>query len=163
MGGEKKGGRQMRIILPFTVTLPRKTKADKVFVLNLNIYRNCHHMTLNQAKVLWKGVVFQACAGLGTKDPARLAPQPPYLFTYTVYPASNRKFDLANVLSIVQKFTDDALIEYGVIADDSFKVIPEIRYRFGWIDKENPRIELEIESVGSFSVTDEKTLKECGL
>jgi len=69
---------------------------------------------------------------------------PPYRFIYTAYPASNRKFDLGNLLSIIQKFTDDALIEINVITDDSYKVIPSIDYRFGQVDKENPRIELEI-------------------
>jgi len=50
----------MKICLPFSVVIPRKTKADKVFAMNLNIYRNSHHMTLNQAKVLWKDIVKDA-------------------------------------------------------------------------------------------------------
>lgn len=139
----------MKIILPFSVVIPRKTKADKIFILNLNVYRNAHHMTLNQAKVLWKDVVFQAVPTLGTKNPALCLYTPPLHCVYTVYPSSNRKFDLSNVLSIVQKFTEDALIEYGVISDDSYQVIPKIDYRFGHVDKENPRIELEIESLSS--------------
>jgi hypothetical protein len=69
---------------------------------------------------------------------------PPYLFTYTIFPANNRKFDLANVLPIIQKFTDDALIDLESISDDSYKVIPAINYRFGGVDKESPRVELEI-------------------
>jgi hypothetical protein len=48
------------------------------------------------------------------------------------------------VLPIIQKFTDDALIELKVISDDSWKVIKAIDYRFGAIDKENPHAELEI-------------------
>jgi hypothetical protein len=130
----------MKLILPLSVVLPRKTKADKVFTLNLNIYRNTHHHTLNQAKVEWKGVVFAAvsCTPL---------PSPPYQFNYTVYPANNRAFDLGNVLPIVQKFTDDALIELGVIPDDSYKVIKSINYRIGEVDKTNPRVELTIEAM----------------
>jgi hypothetical protein len=137
----------MKITLPLSVTLPRKKKADKVFVLNLNIYRNCHHFTLNSAKVAWKSIVFQGCPKLGLTYPHLIAPGPPYLFTYTVFPSSNRKFDLANVLSIIQKFTDDALIEFGIISDDSYKVIPAVDYRFGKVDKENPRVELVITSL----------------
>ena len=133
----------MKIILPLSVTLPRKTKADKVFILNLNVYRNTHHMTLNQAKVLWKDTTWQGV--LDAKFPVALFPEPPYRFTYTVFPASNRKFDLSNVLSVVEKFTDDALIECGVIPDDSYKVIPCIDYRFGGVDKNCPRVELEIQ------------------
>lgn len=128
----------MKIILPLSVTLPRKTKADKVFTLNLNIYRNCHHFVLNQAKIAWKDIVKQSMPQNMIVDCS------PFKFVYTVFPNSGRKFDLANVLSIVQKFTDDALIEFGVIPDDNYKVIPIIVYKFGKVDKENPRVELEI-------------------
>jgi hypothetical protein len=129
---------RMKIILPLSVTIPRKTKADKVFTLNLNIYRNANFHTLNDAKVAWKGIVANAIGGQVNADSG------PFNFTYTVFPATGRKFDLANVLSIVQKFTDDALIEFGFISDDSYKIIPKIDYRFGAVDKENPRVELEI-------------------
>jgi hypothetical protein len=132
----------MKITLPFSVTIPRKTKDDKVFNLNLNIYRNAHHMTLNQAKILWKDVVKDAVSRSETRPCVA-----PMVFIYTAYPATNRKFDLGNVLSIIQKFTDDALIEMGLINDDSYKVIPAIKYLFGGVDKENPRVELEISTV----------------
>jgi hypothetical protein len=138
----------MKIVLPLSVTLPRKTKADKVFILNLNVYRNSHHMTLNQAKIAWKEIVAQSTAGMVNVDSS------PFNFTYTVFPATNRKFDLANVLSIIQKFTDDALIEFGFIPDDSYKIIPKIDYRFGEVDKDNPRVELEIYSLNAKSGTD---------
>lgn len=134
----------MKIVLPLTVTLTRKTKADKVFSLNLNVYRNSHHMILNQAKIAWKEIVSWRIIQLGVNDEPRCTDPPPYHFTYTVYPGSNRKFDLANVCSVIQKFTDDALIEINVIRDDSYKVIPEITYKFGSVDKANPRVELEI-------------------
>jgi hypothetical protein len=72
---------------------------------------------------------------------------PPYSFTYTVYPGNNRAFDLGNVLPIIQKFTDDALIELGVITDDNFKVVRQVNYNFGQVDKGQPRAELLIESL----------------
>ena len=128
----------MKIILPLSVTLPRKTKADKIFILNLNVYRNSHYMTLNQAKVAWKEIVAQATAGI--VNTASM----PFNFTYTVYPATNRKFDISNVCSIIDKFTCDALQEYGIINNDNYKNIPEVIYKFGCVDKENPRVELEI-------------------
>jgi hypothetical protein len=130
----------MKIILPLSITLPRK-KGDRVWILNLNSYRNTHFHVLNQAKVAWKSV---AGKGIVNGDISNVYP---YRFTYTVFPSSNRKFDLANVLSIIQKFTDDALIEFGIIPDDSYKIIPEIDYRFGGVDKDNPRCELEITSI----------------
>jgi len=133
----------MKICLPLTVIIPRKTKADKVFALNLNTFRNAHHMVMNQAKIRYREIVRLAWeAAFPGHDTYPL--RPPYRFTYTVYPGTGRKFDLANVLPAVQKFTDDALIDLGVITDDSWKVIKAIDYRFGGIDKEKPRVELEI-------------------
>jgi hypothetical protein len=128
----------MILSLPLSVTIPRKTKEDKVFTLNLNTFRNAHHFIMNAAKRAWLDVVADAL-GYQTK-----MPDPPYLLTYTVFPASQRKFDLGNVLPAVQKFTDDALIELGWLKDDDYKHIRAIDYRFGRVDKENPRIELEI-------------------
>lgn len=127
-----------KIILPLTVTLPRKTKEDKVFALNLNIYRNAHYLILNQAKIIYKGIVEAATNCIEPFD------KPPYIFKYTMYPASNRALDVGNVLPIVQKFTDDALIELGLIKDDNFKIIIKNIHAFGCVDKENPRAELEI-------------------
>jgi len=129
----------MKITLPLSITIPRKTKADKVFVLNLNVYRNAHHMVMNQAKILWKGIVEAA-----VNTSVGVVPDRPYRFTYTVYAGNGRKFDVGNVCPAIQKFTDDALIELGIIQDDNYKIIPLIEYRFGGIDKENPRCELEI-------------------
>jgi hypothetical protein len=130
----------MKIILPLSVIIPRKTKADKVFILNLNTYRNTHHFTLNAAKTLWKDVVATAIA----KTEKDFAVGNLLRFSYTIYPSSNRKFDVSNVCSIIDKFTCDALIEFGVIPDDSYKVISQIIYCIGSVDKENPRCELEI-------------------
>lgn len=127
----------MTIALPLTLTIPRKTKGDRIIALNMNIMRNLHYHVLNQAKVLWKDVVLRAIPDLWCI-------QPPYLFVYTVYPANGRVFDLANVCAAIQKFTDDALQELGVIENDNYKYIRAIEYRFGGIDKEHPRCELEI-------------------
>ena len=136
----------MKLILPLSVTIPRKTKADRVWILNLNSYRNTHFQILNKAKAMYKPLVEKEIIRLGTCEPSkqdRLI-NPPFRFVYTIYPATGRKFDLANVLPIIQKFTDDALIEMEIISDDSWKVIKAIDYRFGSVDKENPRCELEI-------------------
>jgi hypothetical protein len=99
-------------------------------------------MTLNQAKVQYKDAVEAAA-----RDSLGKMPAPPYRFNYVVYPGSNRAFDLANVLPVIQKFTDDALIELKLIPDDNHKVVSSIRYDIGAVDKEYPRAELTIESL----------------
>jgi len=129
------------IELPLFVMIPRKTKEDKKFEMNLNVYRNTNPFTLNDAKKLMAEYVREALRDLEWRF------KPPLRFTYTVFPQNGRKFDLANVLSVIQKFTDDALITAGLIKDDNYKVVRSINYRFGGIDKLNPRAELMIEEM----------------
>jgi Holliday junction resolvase RusA-like endonuclease len=135
----------MILALPLQVVLPRKKQA-RIFVLNLNIYRNTHYIVLNQAKALYKEQVEQAYKEWLSVDADRYYtfPDEPYIFQYTVYPANNRAFDISNVCAIVDKFTCDALQEMGVIKNDNHKFIPEVLYKIGKVDKDNPRVELEI-------------------
>jgi hypothetical protein len=134
--------------LPLHIVLPRKKQA-RIFVLNLNVYRNTHYIVLNQAKALYKEQVEQAYREWESQGENHyLFPDEPYRFIYTVYPANNRAFDISNVCSIVDKFTCDALQELGVIKNDNHKYIPEVSYKIGKVDKNNPRMELEITAQG---------------
>jgi hypothetical protein len=131
----------MTIKLPLSVTLPRKKGSGRIWVLNLNSYRNTHFQILNQAKAAYAEIVSLAV----TISRGRLASTPPYRFVYTIYPGTGRSFDIANVAPIIQKFTDDALISLGIIPDDNYKIIPSVDYRFGGVDRADPRAELWIE------------------
>jgi Holliday junction resolvase RusA-like endonuclease len=137
----------MILILPLHVVLPRKKQA-RIFILNLNVYRNTHYIVLNQAKALYKEQVEQAYEEWLSVDSDRYYtfPDEPYHFSYTVYPANNRAFDISNICSIVDKFTCDALQELGVIKNDNHKFISKVSYKIGKVDKDNPRVELEIET-----------------
>jgi len=134
----------LKISLPLVIHFPRVTMKNKPFHMNLNVYRNTHHRELNDAKVIYKehvwGIVMEA--GLRASE---FKLTPPLRMVYTLYPKTKREVDVSNVLSIVQKFTDDALVELGFIEDDNYKIIRESVYRFGMIDPDNPRAELEID------------------
>lgn len=67
--------------------------------------------------------------------------------TYTLYPKTKRLCDLGNVLPVHAKFFEDALVEAGKLEDDNYKFIPTIRYEFGHIDRDNPRVEIKIEEI----------------
>jgi len=132
----------MKLTLPLCVEIVRKTKKNKKIMLNLNVYRNLHHIANNQAKLLYKEEVRLALPpGYATLD------SPPYKFTYTLYQGSARSVDVANIVSIIDKFTCDALVEIGLLEDDNFKFISEVVYQFGGIDKLFPRAELFIEKL----------------
>ena len=108
----------------------------KLFVLNLNIYRNAYFQILNRAKIVYKETIKKELIGLELK--------PPIAITYTYYPPDNRKCDLGNVLPIHAKFFEDALVEYKYLPDDNYKFINQTIYKIGEVDKANPRVEIYI-------------------
>jgi Holliday junction resolvase RusA-like endonuclease len=134
----------MKLRLPLCVHFPRARDKDKPFYLNLNIYRNAHFRVLNNAKILYKEQVYGAVLESGLR-PNTFKLTPPLRMVYTLFAATKRDVDVANVLSVVDKFTSDALVELGFIEDDNYRIIREVVYRFGMIDRDRPRVELEID------------------
>lgn len=108
----------------------------KFFVLNLNIYRNTHYQILNKAKANYKELIQKQLEGLSI--------EPPVSITYIYYPPDNRRSDLGNVLPVHAKFFEDALVEYGCLPDDNYRIINKVTFEFGSVDKDNPRVEIFI-------------------
>ena len=71
----------------------------------------------------------------------------PVVLIYTYYAKSKRRLDVSNPCSIIDKFTCDALVKAEVLEDDSSKQIKQVIYKYGGIDKENPRCELVIKKI----------------
>jgi hypothetical protein len=126
----------MIIKLPLAVFLSRKTMPDKKCTINLNYYRNWKFFVSNQIKEVYKECLEDTLKNLRFKGKITLI--------FTLYWGSKRRVDRSNVLSIQEKFFCDALTFYGCIADDNDNYIEETRYRTGEIDRENPRVEVEI-------------------
>lgn len=59
---------------------------------------------------------------------------------YVLYPPSNRRVDLMNVVSITDKFFLDTLVTQGIITDDSYKYVTNISISFGSVNKEEPGV-----------------------
>ncbi len=127
------------LVSPLAVFLERKTKADKKFILNFNVYRNTHFQILNQAKVHYKQLMLPAIAPLAAME--RIAVR------FRLFPATRRLTDLHNICSIHEKFFADALVETGKLPDDTYLHYTESSYVFGAVDKQNPRIEIELYNV----------------
>lgn len=136
--GNDSGGQGLTINLPLFVILPRKRKKDKKYYLNLNIYRNTHFQVLNQAKYAYKEEVRKSLMA-GHK-----ITEYPLELRYTLYVSTKRRIDLTNVISVIDKFTQDALVELGIIEDDSILYIQRVTAVFGGINKHNPRCVLDI-------------------
>lgn len=71
----------------------------------------------------------------------------PIKIHYKIFYENKRLFDIDNIVSVVAKFSQDALTELGVIPDDNYKHIVQITGTFGGVDRENPRIEMRIKEI----------------
>lgn len=86
----------------------------KKFALNLNVYRNAHYQVLNKAKIIFKNQL------LADYPEIKRIKSQQVQIEYYIYRCDNRKFDIMNVVSIVDKFFLDALVEFGCIQDDDY-------------------------------------------
>ena len=96
-------------ILPISVTLPRKRKADRKIMLNLNIYRNLHFQVNNQLKQFFAPLKYKSFK-------AELIS-----ISYYLEKTTKRKFDTMNIISIVDKYFLDWLIENNYIPADTYE------------------------------------------
>lgn len=119
------------ITLPISVFVGKKK-----FILNLNNYRNAHYRKLNDSKKAYKEMIWH----LLPNDPISA----PVELIYTYFHGNGRKLDVSNVCSIIDKYTCDALVEKGVLAEDNIDHVGKVTYIWGGVDKENPRCELII-------------------
>ncbi len=125
-----------RIIAPLSVPQSKKKK----FILNLNVYRNAHFMTLNTVKKRYKAALEEQIKALPVFEK-------PIQIVYRLFPKTKRRTDIGNVLSVHQKFFEDALTEFGKIADDNYLYVPRTAQIFGEVDPSNPRVEIEIKEI----------------
>ena len=124
-----------------------KTKSGKVkeFSLNLNTYRNAHFRTLNTSKHKYKMEIVK-----------QLENKPRYnrvAIIYKVFKGDARRYDIGNILSIHEKYFEDALVECGKLPDDKAELLPMVIYTNGGIDRDNPRVEIKV-----FNTNEEKDI-----
>ena len=112
----------------------------KTYYLNLNGYRNWQFQLNNQLKKTFKIKVANTIRSLTPVTKVCKV-------TYTIYYPTKRLFDIDNIGSVITKFTHDALVEFDILEDDNYKCVSEIVYKFGGIDKENPRCDVELEEL----------------
>lgn len=122
------------------LTLPLEVyySKNKKFILNLNNYRNAHYRILSISKKIYTEDLLEKIKDLPKfSDVVSLE--------YVYYAKSKRRLDVSNPCSIIDKFTCDALVKAEIIKDDSSKQIKKVVYRFGGVDKDNPRCVLTIQ------------------
>lgn len=124
----------------WTIPLPLKVPVSKkkFFHLNLNPYRNANHFTLDRAKKEFFNLVKGRLRGVPKLDRVALE--------YVLYPGTAQLCDVNNICTIVDKFFSDTLVTMRVIEDDNYNFIADSRFRFGAIDRVNPRVDVIIRS-----------------
>lgn len=132
----------MRHIEPeFTFSVPLRVKVSKkkYFILNLNNYRNAHHRVTNTAKRNFHDIVYNLGLPRVRYDKIHVR--------YKIYPPTNRLYDGNNVISIIDKFLMDALVNLSVVPDDNIKHVICPYWEHSGKDKDNPRVEVEVYNV----------------
>lgn len=126
----------IKIDCPVYIIIPRKTKKDKKYAMNLNAYRNWKFIVSNILKDAFSEALRDVLSDLKIKDEL--------FITYKYYKASNRRSDKNNVICIVDKFFCDSLVKYEVIEDDNDEFILSTYSCKTELDKENPRCEAKL-------------------
>ena len=129
--------REYLLSLPLFLEVGTRTK--KRYYINLNGYRNWCYRVSNVLKQQYKREVEEVVLTLPTMNKISM--------TYYIYYPNNRVIDLDNIGSISAKFFQDALVFYGKIIDDNYKFITEIKFEFGGVDKDNPRVDVVIKEI----------------
>lgn len=124
------------IILPLYYTKKYKTKKDKTFIVNQNWYRNTNHFLSNEVKKYYHELVDRQ------KDLV-CSPCKSYKLTMRVY-YKNPSSDPSNSIAVLEKFALDGMIASGIIHEDNMMHHFGTSWEVAGIDKENPRVEIEI-------------------
>ena len=114
--------------IPLSFELGKKKK--RKYYLNLNTYRNLHYHVNSDLKILVKEYIKEYI--LPFKGDS-LSISEPVEIEYIIFPGSKRRMDLDNMV-VIAKYVQDALVELGILKDDSYTYIPKISFSFGSLD-----------------------------
>ena len=105
-----KMGANMKFNLPIYHTLRYKKKKDKNILVGLNWYRNAHYQISNKVKQHYTHMV-----AMKLQNQRRELSK--YRINYTLF--YRRSCDLMNIVSVIDKFVNDALVKSGIVSDDN--------------------------------------------
>ena len=66
---------------------------------------------------------------------------------YFYFAPDKRKRDLMNVISVIDKFFQDALVESGCIEGDDLSIVVEVNSCYMGIDEQDPRLDVLLTKV----------------
>jgi len=120
--------------LPYFITLGKKRHS-----CNLNQYRQAHYRVTNALKKEFKEIITDDVLDLPVMERVKIH--------YIIHYENKRLFDIDNIVSVISKYAQDALVELGRLPDDNYKYIVQITGTVGEVDKENPHVEMRIKEL----------------
>ena len=124
--------------LPIYYVQKFKTKKNKKFLISLNWYSLANRFLKNDVKKHYHKLVEEALDYASEDEPLIH-----YKTSYKLY-YDKTNCDMMNVVSVIDKFVQDGLIEFGLINDDSVKEYNRCVIE-AEDDKKNPRVFIVIE------------------
>ncbi|MCI4435679.1 MAG: hypothetical protein JHC33_02560 [Ignisphaera sp.] len=128
----------INLTLPVYYEETFKTKPSKTHLVSMNMYRNIHFHLKNKIKCYFEWLIIEQLTKLGA---CKIAGK--YQIEYVYYYKSTVS-DLMNVISLISKFTNDALQTYGAVVNDNVQYCIKESAIVGGLDKSNPRVEIRI-------------------
>lgn len=142
----------MKFTVPTRVILGKKKKTS--YPLNANTFANFHHRQKHNAKMM----VYEYIKDLRLYDRNKGSLQTPIRLHLEYYTERKPNFDIDNVLFGIHKFTADALVNCGLIVDDTYKHVLCPTFKYMGVDKDHHfkgydhlrgRCDIEIEEIRS--------------
>jgi hypothetical protein len=104
----------------------------------MNSYRNWHYQVSNDIKRRFKSEIFDL---LDFRFDGKIK------IEYFYFAPDKRTRDLMNVISVVDKFFQDAMVERGCIVSDDLSTVVKVNCSYIDIDKDNPRLDVLITEI----------------
>jgi len=121
----------IKLSLPLFIT----NRSNKRKWLTLNNYRNWHYQVSNDIKRRFKSEVFDKL-DFNIKGKIKIE--------YFYFAPDKRTRDLMNVISVIDKFFQDAMVDRGCIESDDLSTVVEVNSCYMGIDKLDPRLDVMI-------------------
>lgn len=126
--------------LPLVVYIPRSTKEDRRFSVDLNTFRAAHHRTYTGAKRAYSDYMKDQLSGF-----EMITGNVHIHYDYYAKSVTKKRApDLDNFVGAAKKFFQDAMTKHKLIEDDNVNYIVSSSEKYCGIDKDNPRIVAKI-------------------
>lgn len=128
---------EYKFSLPIYYTQNFKTKKSKTFLVGANWYRNAHFHISNEVKKHYHDLVKTSLNYIEGEALGN------YSVKYKLF-YRNSQSDLMNVVSVIDKFVNDAIQNIGLVKNDNVNFYDKCFIEVGGHDKTNPRLEVII-------------------